>query len=93
MFWNGNTAIDGGQRCHIGCADSWSRRVQSEPDRVNPHRPRDLLDLLLAQSLKGNVELVAYLIVGRATDADAVGLGQGFKTGSMLTPSSKMSPL
>ena|SRR5438477_3418305 len=69
-----NTVIDGGQRCHIGCADS--------PAAFNPSRiARDLLTCC-SPSLKGDVELVAYLIVGHATGTDAAGLGQGFKTGS-----------
>src|SRR5205814_6159239 len=67
----------------------WHRRDRGRPgrlraggprsDSVDPHRPCDVLDLLLAEILEGEVELVAHLLVRRAAEADAAGLRQRFE--------------
>src|SRR5207245_5866759 len=48
-------------------------------DAVDAHWPGDVLDLLLAQILKAEIELVAHLVAHDAADADAARLGQGFE--------------
>ena len=52
----------------------------AEQDAVGAHRPRDVLDLLLAHVLEGEVELVAHLVAHDPADADPAGLGQGFES-------------
>jgi len=47
----------------------------AEQDAVDAHRPRDVLDLLLAHVLEREVELVANLIADHPADADAARLG------------------
>jgi len=42
---------------------------------VNAHRPGDVLDLLLAQILEGEIQLVALLIAHDTADTDPAGLG------------------
>src|SRR5258708_378888 len=75
---NGNTAIDG---------LSGSARVRAlRSDAKHPHRPRDVLHLLLAQILEGEVELVTHLLVRRAAEANAAGLGQRFEPGCDIDP-------
>src|SRR5690242_4147182 len=44
------------------------------------HRPGDVLDLLLAEVLEGNVELVAHLVAYDAADADAARRGEAFES-------------
>jgi hypothetical protein len=87
MFWNGNTASDGlsgnGNAPHPslprkrGRVREGARRGQW--DAVDAHRPRDVLDLLLAQVLKAEIELVAHLVAHDAADADAARFSQGFE--------------
>jgi len=55
-------------------------RDLAEPHAKDPHRPCDVLDLLLTQILESDVELVAYLIAHNAVDANSARLGQRFKT-------------
>src|SRR5207247_4754247 len=50
-------------------------------DPVHPHRPRDVLDLLLARVVEGEVELVAHLIAHDTADADAARLGERLEAG------------
>ena len=46
------------------------------PQRIDPHRPGDVLDALLAHVLERVRQPVADLVAHRAGDADAAGLGQ-----------------
>src|SRR5215471_10794621 len=46
---------------------------------IDPHRPGDVLDLLLAHVLERNGELVAHLIAYHPADADAARFSQGLK--------------
>jgi hypothetical protein len=57
-----------GQGEHGGWRGTRRRRL-AELDAVDPHRTGDVLDLLLAHILEGEVELVAYLLVRRAAEA------------------------
>ena len=43
------------------------------------HRPGDVLDLLLAQILEAEIELVAHLVAHDPADADPARLGQRFE--------------
>jgi hypothetical protein len=45
---------------------------------VDPHRTRDVLDLLLAQILKEEGQPVAHVIMNRIGDEHPAGIGQGF---------------
>ena len=46
---------------------------------VDPHRPRDVLELLLADVFEGEVELARGILLHPRRDADAAGLGQSFE--------------
>jgi hypothetical protein len=46
---------------------------------VDPHRASDVHNLLLAQILEGEIELLAHLVAHDSADADPAGLGQGFE--------------
>ena len=64
MFWNGRTAMDG----FSGSAGGGDRRrrdaVQAHP--IGTHRPRDILELLLADILAGKINPSADLFVNFA---------------------------
>ena len=47
-------------------------------DPIDPHRPGDVLDLLLAQILEDKGQPVAHVIMHRTGDEHPAGLGQGF---------------
>ena len=53
---------------------------------VHPDRLRDVLDLLIAQIVEGQRQLVADLVVRRGRDADRTGLGEGFQPGGDVDP-------
>ena len=78
MFWNGNTASDGlsGKR---QSGVSPHRALMPSASAVDVHRPGDVLDLLLAQILEREIELVAHLVMHDPADTDAARLGQGFE--------------
>ena len=76
MFWNGSTAIDGLSGRAARC---YRRRRAAEQRAVDLHRPRDVLQLLLAGVLEVHVDLAAHLPVGIVRHADAAGLGDAFK--------------
>ena len=77
IFWNGKTAIDGlSGSASAGVALAGAAAAVSL-HAIDAHRPGDVLDLLLAQILEGEVELVAHLVAHHAADADAARLGQG----------------
>src|SRR5262249_40268059 len=40
------------------------------PNPINPHRPCDVLDLLLAQIVKAEIDFVAHLVADNPADAD-----------------------
>ena len=56
------------------------RRFYAKPHAPDMHRPCNVLDLLLARVLEGEIELVAYLAVDYLADADAARLGERFQT-------------
>src|SRR5215472_17071036 len=56
-----------------------SFRGGAEPRPIDPHRPGDIFELLLAGILKADVDLVAHLLVYDTTHADAAGLAQRFE--------------
>ena len=85
MFWNGSTAIDG-----LSGNGSGARAVKSEVRAMlspailhieHAHRPRDVLDLLLAPVVKAETELVAHLVAHDAADADAARARQRLEAG------------
>ena len=47
--------------------------------RIDPHRPGNVLDLMLAQVHESKIELIAYLVPHDAADADAAGLRERFQ--------------
>jgi hypothetical protein len=49
-------------------------------DPVDPHRPGDVLDLLLAQILERAIKPIPDLIAHNPADADPAGLGQRLQT-------------
>jgi hypothetical protein len=54
----------------------WRRGPCSNP--VDPHRPSDVFDLLLAQIVEGKGQPIADVIVDRIGDKHPAGVGQGF---------------
>src|SRR5438874_12152893 len=58
---------------------AYGREGDPSSDPIHPNRPGDVLDLLLAGVVEGEVELVAHLIAHDAADADAARLGQSFE--------------
>src|SRR5262249_49382822 len=68
----------------------WSRIGPEAPDM---HRPGDVLDLLLAQILKREVELVTHLIVHHPADANPARLGESFEARSDVDPVAVDVPL
>jgi hypothetical protein len=48
---------------------------------IDAHRTGDVLDLLLAEIVEGEVEAVAHLLVRRGAEADPARLGQRFEPG------------
>src|SRR6516225_402695 len=53
----------------------------AENDSIGAHGSCDVLDLLLAEIVKGEVEAVAHLLVRRGAEADPARLGQRFEPG------------
>ena len=49
------------------------------PDRIDPHRPRDVLEVLLAEIDEGRIDPSAHVIVGGAGDHNAAGIANAFK--------------
>ena len=83
MFWNGSTAIDG-----LSGSGSGARRrsvaaacaLGELDDAIDAHRPRDVLDLLLAQIRRRRCRACrATCSRTTAADADPAGLGQRFE--------------
>jgi hypothetical protein len=68
----------------------WTTRCdRGNPIRTNPedvHRPCDVLQPLLSQILKGEIELTPYLIPDDLADADPAGLGQSFQSSGQIDP-------
>ena len=52
----------------------------AEQDAIDAHRPRYVLDPLLAHVVEHELELVAHLVAYYTADADPARLGQGFET-------------
>ena len=61
----------------MACCRDCGLFIGSEP--IDPYRPCDILEFLLAAILERGVELVAHLPVGIIGYADAAGLGDTFK--------------
>src|SRR5215831_4609051 len=75
----GNTAMDGlSGSGSAGGAGVGALLAAANP--VDAHSPRDIFDLLLAQILKGEIELVAHLIAHDAADADPTRRRQRLQT-------------
>ena len=78
---NGNTAIDGLSGSGSGWRAGGARCCRSVANPVDPHRPGDVLDLLLAKILKDKGQAVADMVMNGIGDEDAAGIGQGFDPG------------
>src|SRR5712671_4657341 len=52
----------------------------AEQDAIDAHRPRYVLDPLLAHVVERELDLVAHLVAYYTADADPARLGQGFET-------------
>jgi len=59
-----------------GARDSRQRRQGCATHRVGTHRPGDVLELLLADVFKGEVETARGILLHTSRDADAARLGQ-----------------
>src|SRR5439155_18697379 len=57
------------------------RTFLTDFDAVDPYRPGNVLDLLLAQILKHKGQPVADVVVNRVGDEYPAGIGQGFDPG------------
>jgi hypothetical protein len=90
---NGSTAIDGLSGSGSAGASAAPTRAARAPTSpaggggregafgshpVDPHRPDDVLDLLLTQILKAKRQPVANLIMNRIGNEHPAGIGQGF---------------
>ena len=77
---NGSTAIDG----LSGSGSTATGRALGSggvANPVDPHRPGDVLDLLLAQILEDEGQPVAHVIMNGIGDEHPAGIGQGFDPG------------
>src|SRR5208283_3601428 len=61
------------RRRRIGVPANW--------DAIDTHRPGNVFDVLLAEILECEIELVTDLVAHDPADADSAGLGQGFEAG------------
>ena len=98
MLANGSTAIDGlsgsGSGAVAAPATAAADGSGSMPNTIGAHRPRDVLDLLLAEILEGEIELVADLVAAqRRLTQIPPGSASASSRAAILTPSPKMSPL
>jgi len=66
---------------HAGCT--------FRSQRIDPHWPGDVLDLLFAKVLKGVIEFVADVIAHHAADADPARFGQCFQPRRNVNPVTK----
>jgi len=83
-----------GQREQCWCCLGHHRTLflfRLERDAIDVHRPRDVLNLLLAPVLKLDVELVAYLVAHHSADTDPAGLGARFEAGGDIDAVTDMS--
>ena len=80
MLVKGSTTIDGRS---VAEASVLTRDIamagRGEGDAVDPDRPLDVLQHLLAHVLEGELEPVADVIANRARDGDAAGNGDAFQ--------------
>ena len=67
-------------------AGGCGRDARTSPDRKCPHRPRDVLQRLLAQIDKFRVDPAAHMIVGRARDQTPPGSQIASRLAAILTP-------
>ena len=76
----GERQNDDREASHRRCrGDEWPEGT--EVDCVNSDRARDVLQLLVAQIAKSEVEFAGRILLHARRDADAAWLGQAFKTG------------
>ena len=61
--------------------------VPSVANPVDPHRPGDVLDLLLAQILEDEGQPVADVVMDRTGDEHPAGSARASSRAAMLTPS------
>ena len=89
----GSTAIDGlsGSGSGVGRPCLGLFGPAGAGSAVDPHRPRDVLDLLLAQILEGEIELVAHLVPNTRLTQIPPGSASAFSRAATFTPSPKMS--
>jgi hypothetical protein len=58
-------------------SEEWpARPFAVEPQAIHPHRPADVLDLVLASEIEGPIELALQMVIGRARHHQAAWLGQ-----------------
>ena len=58
--------------------------AEASLDRISPHRPRNILEVLFAEISEVRFDPAAHLIVGRTRNADAARLGDTLQTGSNI---------
>ena len=82
MLLKGSTAIDGlsfaGSALVARGRRASAERPAEQVDAVDPDRPVDVLQRLLAHILEGEVEPVADMVADRRRNRDAAGLGDAF---------------
>jgi hypothetical protein len=61
----------------------------AESDSIGAHGSCDVLDLLLAEIIEGDVEPIAHLLVRRGAEADPARLSQRFEPGGNVDPVAK----
>ena len=81
MFWNGSTAIDGLSGSARRCSCSEARPSLGQANPIDPDRPCDVLEVLLADILEAQVEPVPHLSWTVARNANAARLRQRFEPG------------
>jgi hypothetical protein len=75
-----------GERQWLRRRCSWFRAQSHAP---NMHWPGNVLDVLLAHILEGDIELVAHLVVHHAADADPAGFGERLQPRRDVDPVAK----
>jgi hypothetical protein len=60
----------------------WPRAVDPESDPIDPHRPGNVLQLLIAEVIEPCVDLVPHLAICVFGNTDAARFGDSFKTSS-----------
>ena len=58
----------------LGAGRRGRRAFRARPDRIDPHRPRDVLEVLVAEIDEIRIDLAAHVVIGRARDQNAARL-------------------